>query len=238
MALANATWDGQKIVTVVSRFTGLANDTNSRAAVLDYINLGLWEISLHTPWDWLATVQSDITVSASVATYSLATADFGDVYNARLTGNLERTLTYVDQRTYDKIISGNQDAAGTPTHYTVYGAQKNALIKLLPTPSAADTLQVRYTTQQSTISDATASSLAIADKFMPMVIYKAAELGSAWKNPELVTYWKAKYDEVLARSINVDRVKADENPQIIAAIEHGQERIDPINPTDTAFYPV
>jgi hypothetical protein len=241
MALPNATWTGKEIVTVVSRFAGLSNDSNSRSAVLDHVNLGLWEISLHTPWDWNATTASNITVSGTVATYNLPTAsgsEFDEMYDVRLIGTLKRTLEYIDRRKYDNLVRGDQSAVGSPLAYTVYGGQKGGVVTLFPTPAAADTLSLRYVVRQATISDASGSSLAIGDKFIPLVIYKAAELTAAWKKPELVQYWQTKYDAVLARAIDVDRNKTDSKEGFVSGVEHTADRIDPLNPTDTAYYPL
>ena len=246
MALTPATWDGQKIVTVVSRFSGLSNDTNSRSAVLDHVNLALWEISLHSSWDWNLTTHTDVTLTASTSTYSLPTADgseFDEIYDVRLVGAAERTLEFIDRRLYDNVIRGEQDTESTPSHYTLFGTQKGGEIQLLPTPSAADTLRIRYYSQQFTTVDASATatpdapaSLALADKFIPLVVYKAAELTSVWKRPEVAPFWKSKYDQLLARAINIDRVKPDEKLGLVAQIEHASERLDFVNPSD-AFYP-
>ncbi len=237
MALANATWSGQKIVTVVARFAGLANDTNSRDAVLDMINLGLDEISLQTPWDWLATTATNITVVAGTQDYSLPTGDFGEIYDARLVGGNERTLDYISRRDLDKFVRGIQGNSATPTHYYIFGPQKNAQISLFPKPATGDTLSVRYYTVQGHISDASANALAIPDKYMPMVIFKGAENAAAWKRPDQVSYWNAKYQAALFRAIDVNRNKPDEVPSLLPGVEHSAVRIDYDNPDDLSFYP-
>ena len=246
MALTNATWDGQKIVTVVSRFTGLSNDTNSRSAVLDHVNLAMWEMSLHSTWDWNLTTASDITLTGSTSTYNLPTAsglEFDEIYDVRLQGSAERTLNYVDRRLYDNLVRGDQDADGVPSLYTVFGAQKGGVIQLFPTPSGSETLRIRYYAQQFSTVDASATaasdapaSVALSNKYVPLVIYKAAELTAAWKRPELAIFWKTKYDELLRRAVTVDRDKPDEKIGMVAQIEHGAERLDFVNPSD-AFYP-
>ncbi len=246
MALTNATWDGQRIVTVVSRYSGLSNDTNSRSAVLDNVNLAMWEMSLHSTWDWNLTTASNIAVSATVSDYNLPTAsgsEYDEIYDVRLVGDNERTLDFLNRSEYDKLVRGNQDTETIPTHYVLFGTQKGAVIQLVPTPSVTDVLRVRYYVQQFSTVDASATaasdapaSLAISNKYMPLIIYKAAELTAVWKRPELAPFWKLKYDEILARAINVDRVKQDENLGFIAQIEHGSMRLDFVNPSD-AFYP-
>lgn len=241
MALPNATWDGQKIVTVVSRYTGLANDTVSRAAVLDYINLALWDLSLQSPWDWNVLQASDQTVTAGVSEYPLPTgagAVYDDIYDVRLVGANERTLFPTDLRSYDRYAQGDQDASSVPTHYLVFGAERSGFLKLVPTPGTADTLRLRYVARQSTISDSTGSSLAMPDKYIPLVIYKAAENVAGWKTPERLGYWKAKYDEALKRAISVDRDGGpDGSPTFVPQVEHGRPRIDQSNLTDLDVYP-
>jgi len=177
MALPAATFTGQQIITAISRFTGLANDTQSRPAVLDYTNLALWNVSLETPWSWNHVIASNITVTAGVADNPLPTGAglvFDDVYDVRLTGSAARTLLPIDLRTYDRARAGTQAGQSTPTHYYIYGAQPNAVLTLVPTPNASDVLSIRYITRQVTISDASASSLSVPDKYLPLVIYKAA----------------------------------------------------------------
>lgn len=240
MALPVSTWSGQKIVTVVSRNTGLANDTNGRSACLDYINLGLMEISSHTPWDWLATQMTDITMTATVATYNLATgsgSEWDSVYDVRLVGANERTLDALDRRTYDRYRRRYQTSTNVPTHYLIYGAQQNAVIELVPTPSVADTLRIRYILRAAHLSDSTGSSLAMVDRFVPMVIYKGMSLVSAWKDPERMSQWEAMYQRSLARNIDRDRVSPDENPAFSPQVEHAAQRIDYVNPDDLTWYP-
>lgn len=240
MALPNATWSGYQIVTAISRLTGLANDTVSRAAVLDYTNLALWEISLESRWDWNALTASDQTVVAGTSTYNLPTgagAVFDEIYDVRLVGGAERTLFPADLRELDRLMQGEQDAAGTPTHYVIFGGQQGGTIRLFPSPASGDTLRLRYYSRQASITDATASSLAMADKYMPLVIFKAAENVAAWKTPERVGYWREKYRTALARAQEVDRVSPDEVPTLVPQADHGRLRIDQANLNDLDVYP-
>lgn len=240
MALPNATWDGQKIVTVVSRFAGVANDSQVRAAVLDYINLALWDLSLQTPWDWNALQATDQTVTAGVADYPLPTGAgqvYDDIYDVRLVGANERTLFPADRRSWDRYAQGDQDAAGVPTHYGVWGAQRNGVLTLFPTPGSGDTLRIRYIARQAIIADSTGSSLAMADRYIPLVIFKGAENVAAWKTPDRVSYWNQKYQQALARAINADRVGPDEAPVFSPQVEHGRPRLDQSNLTDLDVYP-
>lgn len=240
MALPAATWDGQKIVTVVSRNTGVGNNTTARSQVLDYVNLALWHISLQTPWDWLATTATDITIGSATATYNLPTASgavFDDVYDVRLVGTNERTLDPLDRRGYDNIMRGEQDTANVPNSYFIYGAQQGGVITLVPTPSEADTLRIRYLIRQPTISDATSSSLAIADRYMPLVVFKSCEFVSAWRDPERTPYWERQYQITLARAINRDAVGPNDSPTLLPRVEHQPGKVDYENPDDLSFYP-
>lgn len=238
MALPAATFTGQQIVTAVSRFTGLANDTLSRPAVLDYVNLALWDISLQTPWSWNELINTNITVTAGVADNPLPTGAgqvFDDVYDVRLVGSPERTLLPLDLRTYDRTRAGVQTGQSVPTHYYIYGPQTNAVLTLVPTPNAGNTLAIRYIGRQATISDASGSSLNMADKYVPLVIYKGAELVSAWKAPERTAYWAARYEKALARALMIDRDMPDETPSMVPRNQNGVY-YDPLYPDDLHEY--
>ena len=241
MALPNAVWDGQKIVTVVSRLTGLANDSTSRAACLDYINLGLWEISLESRWDWNVLTAANITVAGTGEdTYNLPTGTgevYDDIYDVRLVGPAERTLFPADLREWDRFQQGEQGAAASATHYVLFGTQRGGTIRLVPAHGSADTLRLRYYARQATISDSTASSLAMADKYMPLVIFKAAENIAGWKTPERVAYWNAKFNKCLSRAQEVDRVKDDQIPTLVPHLDHGRTRLDAQNLNDLDIYP-
>jgi len=244
MGVPVATWTGQQIVTVVSRYSGLAGDTVSRGAVLDHINLGLWEISNETPWRWNEAITQNIAVVSGVADYSLtATANgfsssvvFDEVYDVRLETN-QRTLDPIDRRVYDRYRRRFQQSSNLPTHYTIYGPTNQGVITLLPTPNAADLMTIRFLTRQTTIADSTASSLAVADKFMPMIILKGCQLVAAWKNPDRVDYWTRLYRAALARSLDQDKNKPDDMPAFIPRVEWEAYRIDYTNPNDLDFYP-
>lgn len=241
MALPNATWDGQKIVTVVSRLTGLANSSTDRAACLDYVNLALWEISLESRWDWNVLTASDITVAGTgESTYNLPTGAgevFDDIYDVRLVGAMERTLFPADLREWDRFQQGEQDGASGATHYVLFGSQRSGTIRLVPPHGSANILRIRYYARQSTISDSTASSLSMADKYMPLVIFKAAENVAGWKTPERVGYWNGKYQKCLSRAQEVDRVKDDQVPTLVPNIDHGKTRMDYQNLNDLDIYP-
>jgi len=240
MALPNATWSGYQIVTAVSRLTGCAGDSQSRAAILDYINLALWEISLESHWDWNALTAADITVATGTSEYNMPTAAgsaMDSVYDVRLVGSAERTLYPTDLREWDRLHQGEQDAVATPTHYTVFGGQQGGKIRLLPTPGAGDLLRIRYFCSQAAISDATASSLAMADKYVPLVVFKSAANVAGWKTPDRVAYWEAKYAKALARAQDVDRVGPDDTPTLIPQVQHSAGQLDMTNLTDLDIYP-
>jgi len=242
MAMANATWSGKDVITAVSRLMGLSNDTVSRAAVLDYTNLALWEISNESAWDWLATSASNQTVVAGTSTYNLPTGTglvFDRMYDVRLVAAAERTLFPVDLREWDRFHQGEQGAQSTPTHYTMFSTQLGAQITLLPTPGAGDTLQMRYYVRQAAILDVsgTGGPVAIPDNYIPMVIFKAAANVAGWKTPERVGFWEAKYQKALSRSQDVDRVGPDDTPTLIPRIVHEGPGTDWTNITDLDAYP-
>lgn len=242
MAMPNALWSGKDIITAVSRLTGLANDTTSRAAVLDYTNLALWEITNESAWDWLVTTASDITVVAGTNTYNLPTAAgvvFDRMYDVRLVGAAERTLFPADLREWDRFSQGEQDGQSTPTHYTMFSTQIGAQVRLLPTPGAGDTLRLRYYARQIAILDVsgTGGPIAIPDNYIPMIVFKAAANVAGWKTPDRVGFWEAKYNKALSRAQDVDRVGPDDTPTLIPRIQHERGGLDWSNLTDLDVYP-
>src|SRR6185369_1883112 len=179
-------------------------------------------------------------VNTGASDYNLPTASgsaIDAIYDVRLVGAAERTLFPTDLREWDRFNQGEQDAVATPTHYTVFGGQQNGTIRLLPTPGAGDVLRVRYYCRQAAISDATASSLAMADKFVPLVVFKSAANVAGWKTPERVSFWEAKYAKALARAQDVDRVGPDDTPTFIPQVQHARGQLDMTNLTDLDVYP-
>lgn len=242
MALPAATFTGQQIVTAVSRFAGLANDTNSRPAVLDMVNAALWEVSLQTPWTWNEVINTDITVTAGVADNPLPTGAglvFDEVYDVRLVGSgstgPERTLLPLDLRSYDRTRAGVQTGTSTPTHYYIYGPQNNAVLTLVPTPNNGNTLRIRYIARQNTLSDASGSALSVPDKYVPMIVYKAASLTLAWKAPERASYWEVLYQKALMRGLQMSREMPDETPGMVPRNQNGVY-YDPLYPDDLHEY--
>ena len=73
--------------------------------------------------------------------YDLPT-DWKNVYSLRLLGT-NRKLEYVGRRAYDRGV-GDENLASTPYHYDLFRAGSGGKIRIVPSPGAADTLQIRY----------------------------------------------------------------------------------------------
>jgi hypothetical protein len=240
MSLPSCSYNGQQITTIVARFSGLANDSNSRSSVLDCINIGLFEIANSSPWSWNELTNSSISIVAGTSDYNLPTGAgqvFEDIYDVRMTGGNARTLDALDQRTYDRFRRLVQNTQNIPTHYTIFSKQQGGTISLLPTPNISDTLSIKYTSRQAIISDATASSLAMSDHYLPIVIFKGCENVALWKNPEKAMFWAGKYKIAVARGIETDRNGPDSTPGLIPQVDWVSSKVDAVNPTDLDFYP-
>lgn len=68
-------------------------------------------------------------------------SDMKYIYSVKLlqTG---RTLLAMDERLYDQMVG--LDTPSTPTHYTLFPQGERALLRLVPTPVAEDTLLIKY----------------------------------------------------------------------------------------------
>jgi len=94
------------------------------------------------------TFGGDIPLVSGTATYNLP-SPVKRIYDARLTVN-QRTLIWKDQREIDRLFGGDLTTQGTPEFFNTFNATsfsaaaQNGVIKLYRTPSAVDTLRVRY----------------------------------------------------------------------------------------------
>lgn len=234
-ALTCQPWAGNKLVTIVGRFVGLSNDSQIRAGVLDMLNIAAQEFDLAHDWSFREETAADISVTASDATYTLP-SNFKRIYNVRLVGSNERTLHPIDQRSYDRYRQGDQDSTSIPTHYHLYQAFDAATITLVPTPSASDTLRIRYYRTMPTITDDATDSLCIPYRAVVPIIYKAAALVAGWKSPEISNLWEQKYAAALARCIADDMAHGDDTEGFIPQVAWAQGGVDFTNPNDLDWY--
>lgn len=112
-------------------------------------------------------IYGTITATAAGNTVITATAtrDYYDLpsdwkvgYSVRLLGS-QKALKYVQRRIYDRY-STNEFQSGTPEGYDLFGVGGKGKIRLLPPPSAADVLQLRYY-RRLYMASATADSTAL-----------------------------------------------------------------------------
>jgi hypothetical protein len=96
-------------------------------------------------------IYGTVTATAAGLTVITATAirDYYDLpsdwrvgYSAKLIGS-NRSLAYIQRRGYDRVVS-NEFTPGTPAGYDQFLMGTKGKIRLLPPPSAADVLQLRY----------------------------------------------------------------------------------------------
>lgn len=96
-----------------------------------------------------ATV-TGVTLTFTRALYDLPT-DFKSIYTARLMSQ-PRGLKYMTRRPYDRVVY-DQVSTGTPDFYELFREGELGKIRLIPPPSQADTLKVRYYRRMSHTAD-------------------------------------------------------------------------------------
>jgi hypothetical protein len=69
-------------------------------------------------------------------------SDWKSVYSLRLLST-NTSLTYIGRRAYDRAVS-DENLSSTPYYYDLFRSGSGGKIRVLPSPSAADTLQIRY----------------------------------------------------------------------------------------------
>lgn len=95
------------------------------------------------------TFGGDIPLVAGTNTYNMP-YPIKRVYDARLTVN-ERTLIWKDQREIDRLFGSNLNTQGVPEFFNTFNFTSfsalnapNGVIRIYRTPSASDTLRVRF----------------------------------------------------------------------------------------------
>jgi hypothetical protein len=123
-------------------------------------------------WEYKLVTLSTIPVLAGTATYTLTapTTSIKKIHSARLTTN-KRVLAYARQRHVDRVIRDQESNDVTVAYIEVLTAT-GVGITLVPTPSSADTLQVRvYETIKTTYGDS--DNLDVLDRHIPAVLARA-----------------------------------------------------------------
>ena len=233
--LSCQSYSSNKLVDMVARLAGLGSDSTLRAGVLDMINIGIQEFDLAHDWAFRQQTAATITVTADTATYTLP-SDFKKMYDARLTGSGQRTLFALDARSYDRVRT-EQSGTATPSHYHLFEAQDSANITLVPTPSEGNSLVIKYYRNFPVLTDSPTDNLCIPQRYIVPIIYKAAELTMAWKEPERAGKWERSYERALYRAIADDTTHEDELEGFMPRVEYASDKTDFLAPTDLDFYP-
>lgn len=130
-----------------------------QAAFRHWNNVANWKwlrktvTATYKPFNPIGSIwQETYQTVANQATYA-APYDMKAIHSIRMTSGLERTLDYIDRRTFNKAFS-RRDIVDKPYLYdlfTQYGnnaeggvEDKSALIRLYPTPAGAETFEVDY----------------------------------------------------------------------------------------------
>lgn len=208
----------QAVARLVGGSAVTAQITVAKAAVLDAIR----DFDSRHDWDFKMSTLSDITTVVGTATYDLVTAGGvrpKKIHSARMKGN-KRTLYFVRQREWDRVVD-NQESNMIPTHYTeVRSANGNLSIKLLPTPSAADSLQVRVY-EHIVLPSADGDNIDIPDRYMAGFLALARYYFIIDRDAEdaRAVVMLQKAEQMIQKAIQDDMGAPDEDIRLVPADE-------------------
>lgn len=123
-------------------------------------------------WEFRLKTLTDIPVVAGTADYTLTPSETAvkRIHSARLKTN-KRVLGYARQRHVDRALR-NQEQNDISVAYVEVVTATAVAIRLVPTPSTVDTLQVRvYETIDDSYSDG--DNLNIPDRYLPALLARA-----------------------------------------------------------------
>lgn len=167
------------------------------------------------------SVALSATISATTATfvrrdYALP-SDFKWIYSVRL-GSNPRTLIPLPTRLYDRQLA---DQAGTavPVMYSLFPVGADGKIRLMRSPSAADTLTIKYYRRITTsYTDSDALDLPQDQEFAVIAMAKAFYLNdkvSADGGRDRQQFWWSLANEEMTRAIAADATVPDEDTSLV-----------------------
>jgi len=133
----------QDIATEVGQTYG-STDTITLAKCKKWINRALVDISGFGPWPFLKDGDETLELEDDTSEYTLPCV-VKEIRKLYYRDNDDYSLNYVPYDRWIDVIVDDQDADGTPTHYTIVGWDQYThgwKIRLWPQPSAAKTLYV------------------------------------------------------------------------------------------------
>lgn len=204
--------------------------TVAGASILDAIR----DFDLRNDWEFKLITLTDITVSANVAAYDLKTLGGATnpkkIYSARFKNN-KRTLFYVRQREVDRAIR-DQENVEIPIAYTeIRSANGNLNIKLIPTPSGGELLQVRIY-EHIVLPSADGDVIDIPDRYLGALLALARYYFVIDRDPEdaRAQSMLAKSEQLIMNAVNDDRGNPDEDFRLIPMSEWVRAQgPDPLN---------
>jgi len=170
----------------------------------------------------------DYAVPTSTGTY------FKFLYSARLLSS-PRVLYPIDVRHYDRSIF-NQTYA-IPTHYTLYTIGGDAKLRLIPTPSTADTLILKY--YRAMTIPAVGDTTSVLDipqdyEFYLLGLAKALFLADKGGDPERQQFWWNYATQGLRQAKDDDSRMPDDDSGFMP----GSTIATPYNPNSTVAFTV
>lgn len=217
----------------VARLIGGASVTSQQTVAKTAVRDALRDFDTRHDWDYKMSTLNDITVVAATASYDLVTSGGAvrpkKIHSARLKNNL-RTLFYARQREWDRMV-WNQESNQIPTHYAeVRSANGNLAIKLLPTPSQAELLQVRVY-EHIVIPSADGDNLDIPDRYIPAILSLARYYFLIDRDAEDVRaqVYLQKAEQLIQKAMSDDVGAPDEDVHFTPPDEWAPGYRDPIN---------
>lgn len=136
-------------------------------------------------------------------------SDFNYIYSVKLL-NSGQVLTPIDDRLYH--IINPTDEPTTPSFYTLFKRGDVGLISLVPTPTVADNLLVKYYKRMTVPSvDGTALNIPIDFEWGVLAEAKAIFLAEKGGYDAVAAFWAAKAEEALAAAVLADNKHPDED---------------------------
>ena len=185
------------------------------------------QMALHMAMDWLSNfthwnyyLRQAATVATVASTATVTCPErINSVHNMRVTTGNPRPILPYHEGLYNKTVH-DQTSTGTFRYYHVAAKDQHSVITLLPTPDAAETVQIDYfrdPTKPTGLSDA----IDLATWMESAVILRAQGLVSLWKGRPDHTNFLRLADADLRQALSRDHAPHDDDNRFVPGDEHG-----------------
>jgi len=206
--------------SLVARAVGAA-DRPQEVGAHDAIRMAVDKLNEYN-WNYLLVRGSNVSIVAGTAAYALPT-NFKSPYDLRTTSS-GRSLQYVERKNWS-LVRRDQNVAGTPELYTLFSVGQLGELELLPAPSMADVLELRYYRPITKPSDPT-SLLDVTSQMERALVLLAQELVVLWSSPggRKVEWYATRAEDSLRGALLVDRENADDDVGLMPQTSYGSPR--------------